>query len=257
VFGYPTTFRSRITELEQTENWVDVLTEYGSLQFKKPEMIKSQKCVKNGIHTDLDLTLSMTESEIEKDGRDGREGNVIDMTLDSPLSGQAVVRVKGRGQGDGRGGERDGRRDPQSTGVTVNSAAWRRESEDAKQDEDEGQEVGEEEEDGAWSQSAELERGRLRCLLELGHLDAIVDQVGPVCMRCVCCILMRCDGVGWDGMGWDGMCSLRTLIAYCTLYSRHSPISIFFPCLSPFIPSLSVLVFASVILFHHIASHLI
>jgi hypothetical protein len=225
VFGYPTTFRSRITELEQTENWVDALTEYGSLQFKKPEMIKSRKCVKIGIHTDLDLTLSMIASEIEKDGRDGREGNVIDMTLDSPLSGQAAVRVKGRGQGDGREGvrDRDGRRDAQSSGVTVKSAAWRRESEDAKQDEDEGQEVGEEDEDGAWSQSAELERGRLRCLLELGHLDAIVDQVEPVCMRCVCCILMRCDAMRCDGMGWDGMGCAR--FAPYTYYSSPCPSS--------------------------------
>jgi hypothetical protein len=249
---------------------VDALTEYGSLQFKKPEMIKSRKCVKIGIHTDLDLTLSMIASEIEKDGRDGREGNVIDMTLDSPLSGQAAVRVKGRGQGDGREGvrDRDGRRDAQSSGVTVKSAAWRRESEDAKQDEDEGQEVGEEDEDGAWSQSAELERGRLRCLLELGHLDAIVDQVEPVCMRCVCCILMRCDAMrcdamGWGGMGWDVLASHpthiilrrvphRLLYSFFSSFAPSPPISILFPCrLYPCNPSVLVLVFASTILFHH------
>jgi hypothetical protein len=160
---------------------VDALTEYGSLHFKKPEMRKSRKCVKNGIHTDLDLTSS---SEVEKDGRGGREGNVIDMTLDSPLSGQAAVRGEGRGQGERHGGARDGGKYAQSTGVAVMNATWKRESEEAKQDEGEGEEEEEEgqEEEGAWSQSAELERGRLRCLLELGHLDAIVDQVDSLCM---------------------------------------------------------------------------
>lgn len=44
---------------------------------------------------------------------------------------------------------------------------------------EEEEEVEEEKEDkiDCWSETAELERGRLRCLLELGHLDGVVNQV--------------------------------------------------------------------------------
>jgi hypothetical protein len=224
VFGYPTTFRSRITELEQTENWVDALTEYGSFHFKKPEVTKSRKYIKSGIHTDLDLTSSMAESEAEKDGREGREGregHVIDMTLDSPLSGQAAVRDRGRVQEEGYGRSRDGGRDATSTGATIKNAPQRRESEEAKQEEEEGEEEEGEGEEGAWSQSAELERGRLRCLLELGHLDAIVDQVGGevgggtvVLNEFYMCVGSHYDGMGWDGIGWV---VVRCCVVYCVV----------------------------------------
>ena len=205
MFGYPTTFRSRITELEQTENWVDALTEYGSVHFKRPETRKSHKYGENGGHKDFDQTLSMIKSESEKDGRgrrEEREGPVIDMTVDSPLSGSAGARSTGRGtsEGQGQGGAKDRDRnrnrnrnrgrDAMNNGVTASNASWRRESEEAKQGDEEGvEEEEEEEEDGsvdAWSQSAELERGRLRCLLELGHLDAIVDQVAVRLMAVLC-----------------------------------------------------------------------
>ena len=105
IYGYESTTRLRITELEQTDDWMGALTEYGSLQ-----------------------------AEV------GRRADPALVQAPAPaLAGAPAV-------------------SPSGAEAEALERLERLERLEAR---------------------AEVERGRLRCLMEIGHLEAVVDQVRP------------------------------------------------------------------------------
>lgn len=145
VFGYQATTRNRIVQLEQTDDWIGALNEYGSIQFNSPKVstnvIHSVICLghREFIGTDHGgLSQDVRKSVEEKPTDLTREisDSVIDISMDSDH------------------GNYEGERDDVRSMVQ-----------------------------NSYRKSAEVERGRLRCLIELGHLDAVVDQVHS----CSCC----------------------------------------------------------------------
>jgi hypothetical protein len=153
------------------------LNEYGSIQFNNPRISRSLIHSVGGGHrkalvgTDhRGLIRDSNSSSIEKrfhgkttrksggapENR-GRADNVIDISIDSD-------------SGDYCGMDGDGERMALESGARDNLVG---ENAGGKKDGDEVSFTAIDSDGG----SAEVERGRLRCLIELGHLDAVVDQV--------------------------------------------------------------------------------
>lgn len=125
--------------MEQTDDWMGALYEYGSIQIHSPKIstnvihsvigLRHRELVgtdNGGLSQGVRKSIEKKPTDLTQEIRD----SVIDISMDSDS------------------GNYEGERDDVSSMV---------------QDSD--------------RKSAEVERGRLRCLIELGHLDAVVDQV--------------------------------------------------------------------------------
>ena len=109
MYGYENTARNRITELEQTDDWMSALAEYGSLQAE----IAARPV--EGVVEDASSTIASSSSS----------------SSSSRPSGVPIV--------------------VEQVGHTNNPQT-------------------------ATDMQTDVERGRLRCLMEIGHLEAVIDQ---------------------------------------------------------------------------------
>ena len=152
------------------------------------ESICSKKVLKEKCRAREGIDEVETERKKESENEEGRKDSSIDLTVDNPyvvaspsISSSAVAAINVARHRDNTMKRK--RIDGETYKVKGSHEGLDKEmeKEDEYEDED-GQDhqiLGDELKGGAddiWSESIELERGRLRCLIELGHLDSVVDQ---------------------------------------------------------------------------------
>jgi hypothetical protein len=213
VFGFQTTPRNRIIELEQTDDWMSALLEYGSIQFNCPvgkENSSVMPSVALQSEGDGDLIGMRSERGTVREKEDKRENSVIDMTMDISSEGEnAEVAKKEKGIKDSGGVH-----DEKHVGI------------DTIENNDMDEEENEKSLSDAWKACSDLERGRLRCLLELGHLDAVVDQTMGMTLRAPqleSTLVPLGIEAAWKLMKWDDLDNfLERIDGPCTFNSTSS-----------------------------------
>ena len=115
MYGYENTARNRITELEQTDDWMSALAEYGSLQAEIAALPVE------GVVEDISSTIASSSSA---------SSSSSSSSSTRPSGVPMVV---------------------EQVGCTNNPQT-------------------------AIDMQTDVERGRLRCLMEIGHLEAVIDQ---------------------------------------------------------------------------------
>lgn len=212
MFGFQTTPRNRIIELEQTDDWMSALLEYGSIQFNCPtDRVNASFMLPIVVKSESDDSMKGTqkkrgmEKEKEKEGeretlKEGNaENSVIDMTMDISIDEE-------------RGAVK---RKADSIKIEKEDMKESRERQSEKcfaVDEDGSFCTNEEDNEKAlceeWKACSDLERGRLRCLLELGHLDAVVDQAMGIRLRAPqleSTLIPLGIEAAWKLMKWDDL----------------------------------------------------
>ena len=214
VFGFQTTPRNRIIELEQTDDWMSALLEYGSIQFNCPtDRVNASLMLPIVVESESDDNMKGTQKKRgmekekekvkERERETVREGNtensVIDMTMDISI-------------------------DEEIGAVERKADSIKEEKEDMKESRERQNEkyfavdengsfcMNEEDNEKAlceeWKACSDLERGRLRCLLELGHLDAVVDQAMGIRLRAPqleSTLIPLGIEAAWKLMKWDDL----------------------------------------------------
>ena len=213
VFGFQTTPRNRIIELEQIDDWMSALLEYGSIQFNCPvgkenaSFMPSAVVKSEGVG---DLIGMRSERGIVRVKEDKRENSVIDMTMDISTDGENAQLAKEEKGIKESGGEHDEKH------VGVDTIGNR----------DMDEEENEKSLCDAWKACSDLERGRLRCLLELGHLDAVVDQTMGMTLRAPqleSTLVPLGIEAAWKLMKWDDLDNfLERIDGPCTFNSTSS-----------------------------------
>ena len=198
VFGYQTTPRNRIIELEQTDDWMSALLEYGSIQFTcPPDRVNPSFTPSIVVTSKSDGDMQGMGSEKGKEKEDKLEISVIDMTTDISVDEEKAassikkLSVKNEKEIRESGGGYDGKR------IRVDEIG-----------DDYIKEENEKSFSDALKDCSELERGRLRCLLELGHLDAVVDQAMGITLRAPqleSTLIPLGIEAAWKLMKWDDL----------------------------------------------------
>ena len=210
VFGFQTTPRNRIIELEQTDDWMSALLEYGSIQFNCPtDRVNAPFMLPIVVKSESDDNMKGIRKkggmEKEKEKETIREGNadnsVIEMTFDLSINEDrgAVERkaelIKKEKENMKESREKQDEKNFASI-VDENSSFCLNEEDNEKALSDE------------WKACSDLERGRLRCLLELGHLDAVVDQAMGIRLRAPqleSTLIPLGIEAAWKLMKWDDL----------------------------------------------------
>ena len=213
MFGFQTTPRNRIIELEQTDDWMSALLEYGSIQFNCPVGTGNYSFMPSAVvksEGDGDLIGMRSERGTVREKEDKRENSVTDMTMDiSTDRGNEELAKKEKGVKE-NGGEHDEKHVGADT--IGNNDMDEEENEKSLSD--------------AWKACSDLERGRLRCLLELGHLDAVVDQTMGMTLRAPqleSTLVPLGVEAAWKLMKWDDLDNfLERIDGPCTFNSTSS-----------------------------------
>lgn len=208
VFGFQTTPRNRIIELEQTDDWMSALLEYGSIQFNCPtDRVNAPFMLPIVVKSESDDNMKGIRKkggmEKEKEKETIREGNadnsVIDMTMDLSIDEErGAIERKADLIKKEKENIKDSRekQDEKYFAVDVNDSFCLNVEDNEKTLSDE------------WKACSDLERGRLRCLLELGHLDAVVDQAMGIRLRAPqleSTLIPLGIEAAWKLMKWDDL----------------------------------------------------
>lgn len=213
MFGFQTTPRNRIIELEQTDDWMSALLEYGSIKFNCPVGKGNSSFMPSVVvksEGDGDLIGMRSERGIVREKEDKTENSVIDMTVDISTDREKAELAKKEKGIKESGGEHD----EKHVGV------------DTIGNNDMDEEENEKSLCDAWKACSDLERGRLRCLLELGHLDAVVDQTMGMTLRAPqleSTLVPLGVEAAWKLMKWDDLDNfLEKIDGPCTFNSTTS-----------------------------------
>lgn len=184
IQGYPCTPWNRILELEQTEDWLGAMVEFGLLHnsLVMPEsgsLNLSQALAYSG----LDSAQKMASlTPLSHSSRESSNSGSASANSQAKKMKRAPVVITRSLRKDSVHGHR--KESPTGESVHCGTASQGSDEGDGSGPHDivtstpAGSEMQYEEADAVdWHKLAEVERGRLRCLVELGHLDSAVDQV--------------------------------------------------------------------------------